>query len=132
MPKWSFSRRQPPGDKPPEPAQPTAPKAPAPRVTPSSAQTPSPPTRRSADSETSDRSLEAQLDEAGTTQARLRLDLAELLKAHRQQGRVLERNQKLLEQTEQELGRHRGRTTALEAEIAEQRKLAEQHARRVQ
>jgi GAF domain-containing protein len=76
--------------------------------------------------------LEAQLDEAGTTQARLRLDLAELLKAHRQQGRVLERNQKLLEQTEQELGRHRGRSTALEAEIAEQRNLAEQHARRVQ
>jgi GAF domain-containing protein len=62
----------------------------------------------------------------------LRLDLAELLKAHRQQGRVLERNQKLLEQTEQELGRHRGRATALEGEIAEQRKLAEQHARRVQ
>jgi GAF domain-containing protein len=62
----------------------------------------------------------------------LRLDLAELLKAHRQQGRVLERNQKVLEQTEQELGRHRGRATALEAEIGQQRNIAEQHARRVQ
>jgi GAF domain-containing protein len=62
----------------------------------------------------------------------LRLDLAELLKAHRQQGRVLERNQKLLEQTEQELGRHRGRATALEAEIGQQRNIAEQHVRRVQ
>jgi GAF domain-containing protein len=132
MSKWSFSRRQKPADKPAAPAQPPAAKTPAARVTPSSAPTQSSPTRRSADAETSDRSLEAQLDEAGTTQARLRLDLAELLKAHRQQGRVLERNQKLLEQTEQEFGRHRGRTTALEAEIAEQRKLAEQHARRVQ
>jgi len=42
--------------------------------------------------------VETQLEEASTTQARLRLDLAELLKAHRQQGRVLERNQKVLEQ----------------------------------
>ncbi|HEX9097448.1 MAG TPA: GAF domain-containing protein [Candidatus Dormibacteraeota bacterium] len=132
MSKWSFSRRQKPADKPATPAQPPAAKTPAARATPSSNPTPSPPTRRSADAETSERSLEAQLDEAGTTQARLRLDLAELLKAHRQQGRVLERNQKLLEQTEQELDRHRGRTTALESEIAEQRKLAEQHARRVQ
>ena len=76
--------------------------------------------------------METQLEEASTTQARLRLDLAELLKAHRQQGRVLERNQKVLEQTEQELARSRGRTTALEAEVGEQRKLAEQHAHRVQ
>ncbi|HXN03414.1 MAG TPA: GAF domain-containing protein [Candidatus Acidoferrum sp.] len=133
MSKWSFSRRQKPADKPAAPAPSPAAKTPAPRVTPPSAPASSPPpTRRSADAEPSGRSLEAQLDEAGTTQARLRLDLAELLKAHRQQGRVLERNQKLLEQTEQELGRHRGRATALEGEIAEQRKVAEQHARRVQ
>jgi GAF domain-containing protein len=131
MAKGFFSRRHKPADKPAAPAQPPAAKTPSPRVTPSSTPTPSTPTRRSVDAEASDRSLEAQLDEAGTTQARLRLDLAELLKAHRQQGRVLERNQKLLEQTEQELGRHRGRATALEAEIAEQRTLAEQHARRV-
>jgi len=132
MSKWSFARRQKPADKPAAPAHSPADKTPASRVIPSSAPTPSTSSRRSSDAPTSDRSLEAQLDEAGTTQARLRLDLAELLKAHRQQGRVLERNQKLLEQTEQELGRHRGRATALEAEIAEQRKLAEQHARRVQ
>jgi len=132
MSKWSFSRRQKPADKPAAPAPSAAAKTPAPRVTPPSAPASSSPTRRSADADASGRSLEAQLDEAGTTQARLRLDLAELLKAHRQQGRVLERNQKLLEQTEQELGRHRGRATALEAEIAEQRNLAEQHARRVQ
>src|SRR5207253_3681062 len=96
-------------------------KTPAPRAIPSSAPTPSTSSRRSSDAQTSDRSLEAQLDEAGTTQARLRLDLADLLKAHRQQGRVLERNQKLLEQTEQELARQRGRASALETEVAEQR-----------
>jgi GAF domain-containing protein len=76
--------------------------------------------------------MEAQLEEADTTQARLKLDLAELLKAHRQQGRVLDRNQKVLEQTEQELSRNRTRATALETEVGEQRKLAEQHAHRVQ
>jgi GAF domain-containing protein len=132
MPKWSFSRRQQPADKPAEPTKPAAPKAPAPRVTTSSGPTPAPPARRSADSETSGRSLEAQLQEADATQARLKLDLAELLKAHRQQGRVLERNQKVLEQTEQDVARHRVRATALETEVGEQRKLAEQHAHRVQ
>jgi GAF domain-containing protein len=100
-------------------------------VIPSSGPTPAPPARRSADS-TSGRSLEVQLQEADTTQARLKLDLAELLKAHRQQGRVLERNQKVLEQTEQDVARHRVRATALETEVGEQRKLAEQHAHRVQ
>ena len=132
MPKWSFSREQKPGDKPADPAPAPVAKTPAPRVTPPSPPTPSTVGRRSADPETSSRSLETQLEEASTTQARLRLDLGELLKAHRQQGRVLERNQKVLEQTEQELGRSRGRTTALETEVGEQRKLAEQHARRVQ
>jgi GAF domain-containing protein len=132
MPKWSFSGRQKPADKPAVPAQPPAAKTPAPRVTPPGTPAPSSPARRAADSVTSARSLETQLEEAAATQARLRLDLAELLKAHRQQGRVLERNQKLLEQTEQELGRHRGRAVALEAEVAEQRNLAEQHAGRVQ
>jgi GAF domain-containing protein len=131
MPKWSFSGRQKPADKPAVPAQPPAAKTPA-RVTPPGTPAPSSPARRAADSLTSARSLETQLEEAAATQARLRLDLAELLKAHRQQGRVLERNQKLLEQTEQELGRHRGRAVALEAEVAEQRNLAEQHAGRVQ
>ena len=130
MPKWSFSRQQKPADKPAVP--PVPPAAKTPRVTPPSTPEPAPRARRAADAETSSRSVEAQLDEAETIQARLRLDLAELLKAHRQQGRVLERNQKLLEQTELDLNRHRTRATALEAEIGEQRKRAEQHAHRVQ
>src|SRR6267378_3441660 len=109
MPKWSFSREQKPDDKPAVPAPAPVPKTPAPRVTPPSAPPPSTPGRRSADSETSSRSMQSQLEEAETTQARLRLDLAELLKAHRQQGRVLERNQKLLEQTEHDVNRARGR-----------------------
>jgi GAF domain-containing protein len=141
MPKWSFSRQHPRSDKPAVPAQPPAGKPPVQRVTPSSPPAASSPTRRSADptrqgraadSTPQGRSLELQLEEAGATQARLRLDLAELLKAHRQQGRVLERNQKVLEQTEQELGRHRGRAESLEGEVAEQRDLAEQRAGRVQ
>ncbi|HEV3097381.1 MAG TPA: GAF domain-containing protein, partial [Candidatus Dormibacteraeota bacterium] len=77
------------------------------------------------------RPLRAQLDEANATQLRLRQDLAELLKAHRQQSRILERNQKLLEQTEQELARQRSRAGALETEIAEQRAVADQHEGRV-
>lgn len=62
----------------------------------------------------------------------MRQDLAALLKAHRQQGRVLERNQKLLEQTEQELSRQRTRSAALETELADQRKLSTQQTARVQ
>ncbi len=84
-----------------------------------------------ADAASDGRSLQVKFEEATTTQARLRQDLAELLKAHRQQGRVLERNQKLLEQTENELGRHRGRATTLESDVAEQRSVADQHAARV-
>src|SRR5438132_7114343 len=132
MPKWSCSREQKADDKPAVRAPAPVPKTPAARVTPPSGPTPSTPGRRSVDSEASSRCLETQLEEASTTQARLRLDLAELLKAHRQQGRVLERHQKLLEQTEHDVNRHRTRATALEAEIGEQRMLAEQHARRVQ
>jgi GAF domain-containing protein len=75
--------------------------------------------------------VQVQLEEATATQARLRQDLAELLKAHRQQGRVLERNQKLLEQTENDVIRHRSRAAALEGEVAEQRDVADKHATRV-
>jgi GAF domain-containing protein len=141
MPKWSFSRRHPRSDKPAVSPEPPVAKTPVQRVTPSSQPAASSPARRSADpaapgrsaaSTPSGRSLELQLEEAGATQARLRLDLAELLKAHRQQGRVLERNQKLLEQTEQEVARHRGRAEGLAGEVAEQRNLAEQRAGRVQ
>ncbi|MDQ6882691.1 MAG: GAF domain-containing protein [Candidatus Dormibacteraeota bacterium] len=55
---------------------------------------------------------QTQLDEARAVQARLRQDLAELLKANRQQGRVLERNQKQLEQAELEVGRQRDHAAA--------------------
>jgi GAF domain-containing protein len=133
MPKWSFSRRQKPSAKPAPPTQPVTSTTPAPRAPqPAAAPTPSGPARRAADVSSDNRSLQVQLEEATATQARLRQDLAELLKAHRQQGRVLERNQKLLEQTELDLNRHRSRAQTLETEVSEQRNLAEQHGARVQ
>lgn len=71
-------------------------------------------------------------DSSNATQARLREDLNELLTAHRHQGRVLERNAKLLEQAEQELAQLRTRLPALEREIADQRALAGQRGARIQ
>src|SRR6184192_358635 len=130
MPRWSFTRRRDSGDKPalPPVASKASPAIPAqPNLLPSSA-----PARRAGDTASDGRPLQLQFEEATATQARLRQDLAELLKAHRQQGRVLERNQKLLEQTEEDLSRHRGRAAALEIEVAEQRSAADQHAARVQ
>jgi len=126
MPRWSFSRRQKPSEK----AAPTVKSAgPPPATKPAPAN--SAPARRVSDLAPDSRPLRAQLDEANATQLRLRQDLAELLKAHRQQSRILERNQKLLEQTEQELARQRSRAGALETEIAEQRAVADQHQGRV-
>src|SRR2546425_118162 len=129
MPRWSFTRRRDPGGKPASPpkASKTPPAiTPQPNVVPSTA-----PARRAGDLTSDGRPLQLQFEEATATQARLRQDLAELLKAHRQQGRVLERNQKLLEQTENEISRHRSRTAAMESEVAEQRTVADQHAARV-
>jgi GAF domain-containing protein len=100
MPRWSFSRSQPPEEK----ARPESKK-------PAQAPEPAPPDR--------------------ATEARLKEDLAELLTAHRHQGRVLERNQKLLEQNEQELAQLRTRASALEREIGEQRSVAAQRAAKV-
>ncbi|HSO93820.1 MAG TPA: GAF domain-containing protein [Candidatus Dormibacteraeota bacterium] len=77
-------------------------------------------------------SLQAQLEEARAIQARLRQDLAELLKAHRQQGRVLERNQRQLEQAEQEAERHRDQVTAQAREVADLRKAGVERAARLQ
>jgi len=132
MPSWSFTRRREPEKKRASPAQPTASKN-APAITPQpTASHSGPPARRAADAAPDGRSLQAQFEEATATQARLRQDLAELLKAHRQQGRVLERNQKLLEQTENDVSRRRSRAAALESEVAEQRTLADKHAARVQ
>jgi GAF domain-containing protein len=131
MPRWSFSRRQPPPDKPEPPAQPKASKTPPAKSAHPAATTPPTPGRRAADAASDNRPLQVQLAEATAAQARLRQDLAELLKAHRQQSRVLERNQKLLEQTEADVNRHRGRAATLESEVGEQRTVADQHAARV-
>ena len=128
MPRWSFTRRRDSGDKPALPAQPAGSKTP-PSMTPPMT---TPPARRAGDTSSDGRPLQVQFEEATATQARLRQDLAELLKAHRQQGRVLERNQKLLEQTESDVSRHRSHAAGLEAEVAEQRSIAQKHAARVQ
>src|SRR2546423_6604520 len=129
MPGCPFLGGRAPGKRraPPRVASKTPPAIPAqPNVVPSSA-----PARRAGDAASDGRPLQLQFEEATATQARVRQDLAELLKAHRQQGRVLQRNQKLLEQTENEIGRHRSRTAALESEVAELRNVADQHATRV-
>src|SRR5256714_2285206 len=131
MPKW-LSRRQQPSEKPAHPAEPGPGKTPSARTSQPANPAPAGPARRAADVASDGRSLQVQFEEAHAVQNRLRQDLAELLKAHRQQGRVLERNQKLLEQTEQELSRHRGRAATLETELAEQRGVADQHAARVE
>src|SRR6202521_2264583 len=132
MPRWSFSRRRGPEEKPASPAQPAAAPKPPRAVTPQPKESAtSAPARRAADAASDGRPLQVQFEEATATQARLRQDLAELLKAHRQQGRVLARNQKLLEQTEKDVIRHRSRAAAMESEVAEQRTVAEQHAARV-
>jgi GAF domain-containing protein len=129
MPSWSFTRRREPEKKPVLP--PAASKAtPATSPQPIASQT-GLPGRRAADAASDSRPAQVQLEEATATQARLRQDLAELLKAHRQQGRVLERNQKLLEQTENDVIRHRSHAAALESEVAEQRDVADKHGARV-
>jgi len=131
MPKWLSRRPQPPEKPapsvPPSGSKPLPVKSPAPSATPTAG-----PARRAADLPQEPRTGDLALDDAIAVQARLRQDLNELLKAHRQQGRVLERNQKLLEQTEQELSRHRGRASALETEVAEHRTVSGEHVARIQ
>ena len=129
MPKW-LSRPQPP-EKPMPPVQPPVAKTPPVKSTPASASPTTGPARRAADLPPEPRTADLALDDASAVQARLRQDLNELLKAHRQQGRVLERNQKLLEQTEQELSRQRGRASALETEVAEQRTVSGEQVGRI-
>src|ERR671934_289267 len=73
-----------------------------------------------------------QLENGDDVQGRLREDLNELLTAHRHQGHVLERNQKLLEKAEQELSQLRSRSATLEREIADQRALANQRGAKIQ
>src|SRR5919201_175365 len=72
-----------------------------------------------------------QLENGDDVQGRLREDLNELLTAHRHQGHVLERNQKLLEKAEQELSQLRSRSATLEREIADQRALANQRGAKI-
>src|SRR5438552_19208330 len=131
MPKWLSRRQQQPSEKPAPPAQPGPAKTPPARTSQPASPAPAAPARRAADVAADGRSLQVQFDEAHAVQNRLRQDLAELLKAHRQQGRVLERNQKLLEQTEEELSRHRGRAAALETEVAEQRTVSGEQVGRI-
>jgi GAF domain-containing protein len=97
-----------------------------------SRQKPAPEEPRSSAGKTPPPEAPAQGEQATDAQARLRQDLNELLTAHRHQGRVLERNQRQLEQNEQELTQLRTRASALEREIAEQRSVAAQRATRVQ
>ena len=130
MPKWLSRRPQPP-EKPVPPVQPPVAKTPPVKSTPASASPTPGPARRAADLTPDPRTSDLPLEDAAAVQARLRQDLNELLKAHRQQGRVLERNQKLLEQTEQELSRQRGRASALESEVAEQRNVSSQQLARI-
>jgi len=130
MPKWLSRRPQPP-EKPVPPVQPPVAKTPPVKSSPASASPTTGPARRAADLTPDPRASDLPLEDAAAVQARLRQDLNELLKAHRQQGRVLERNQKLLEQTEQELSRQRGRASALESEVAEQRNVSSQQLARI-
>lgn len=76
--------------------------------------------------------LEVELHESRSAQSALRQELADLLKAHREQSRVLDRTQKAAQANEAELTQSRKRVAALEAEIASQRTRAAQQAVRVQ
>src|SRR5256885_14556229 len=107
MPRWSFTRRRDSADKPASPpvASKTPPVIPAqPNVLASSA-----PARRAGDTASDGRSLQLQFEEATATQARLRHGVAEPLQAHPRHGRVAARDQKLLEENENEVSRHPSR-----------------------
>ncbi len=135
---------QQPDDQPVAPASPPADRL-APRAQPAPAAAASPPApagsvrerrtgaeRRTAGASPPDTAqFEVDLYESRAAQNRLRHDLAELLKAHRQQSRVLERNQKLSQRLEDELSATRDRFTALESELAAARKLLATHSGRV-
>ena len=75
--------------------------------------------------------LEVELHESRAAQAGLRRDLADLLKAHREQSRVLDRTQKAVQAGEAELTNGRKRISALEAEIASQRVQVSEQASRL-
>src|SRR5437868_490070 len=135
MPRWFSKPKPPPEQSPIEPLKDTSPAPPERRASDVSGRD-----QKGADAKARDqkspeatdpRGADVRLEEAMASQARLKEDLAELLTAHRHQGRVLERSQKQLEQTEQELAQLRTRASALEREIAEQRTLATQRATKI-
>jgi len=76
--------------------------------------------------------LEVELHESRSAQAGLRHELADLLKAHREQSRVLDRTHKAAQAGEAELTQARKRIASLEAEIASHRARAMQLGARVQ
>ena len=88
----------------------------------------SPPEPPDAGAAADSTSLEVELRESQAAQARLRRDLAGMLKAHRQQTRQLERMQKLNQQLEADLARERERVSSLELELGSLRKLPAEHA----
>ena len=138
MPRWSFSKPKPSSEEPSASSKPGANSKPGasskPAPSPNPGRKPEPSTghdHESFEERASDQAPDRRLDEANLAQARLKEDLNELLTAHRHQGRVLERSQKQLEQTEQELAQLKTRAGALEREIGEQRTLASQRASRI-
>ncbi len=88
--------------------------------------------RQAAASPSDTAQLEVDLRESRAAQNRLRHDLAELLKGHRQQSRVLERNQRLSQRLEGELSATRDRFATLESELAAARKLLATQSGRVE
>jgi GAF domain-containing protein len=76
--------------------------------------------------ETTDQAEPAEPEERRQAEGRLRQDLAELLKSHRQQGRLLARNQKLIGQLEEQLAAGRERVTALESELSQMKTVSGQ------
>src|SRR5256885_17050340 len=100
MPRWSFSRSEPPPEKArPEPKkQPQRPERP-----------PATPPLYQGKADDGGSALSPQLEEAKATEPRLKADLAELLTADPHQGRLLERNHNPLEQNEHALAQLRTR-----------------------
>jgi len=75
---------------------------------------------------------ETELEEARAAQVKLRNDLEQLMKAHVQQSRMLERNQRAARRLEDAMARMRERARAVENQAAEAARSAAEHAARVQ
>ncbi len=75
---------------------------------------------------------ETELAEARAAQVKLRNDLEQLMKAHVQQTRMLERNQRAARRLKDAMARTRERARVLESQAAEATRAAAEHAARVQ